>query len=190
MQRKAVFRNGSTANLDTNFAQCQTWVNSKPKNWKLLEQSSTTTSVRQAPVPRTPNEIASYHEGAFGSISPKIVIQDDDVRGSAFQDAPMLDSFSPAISPMSSHLPAEDRDIHRLTGVPNTGLGVDCEETSGGPRSVRSIIKDNVLVPSAKHLLATTAFGGIQESCLVRYFIEELSPWVKLLVVVSSYPGG
>jgi hypothetical protein len=91
VQRNAVFRHGSMANLDANFPRCQTWVNSKPKNWKLLDQSSTTTSVPQAPAPPTPNEIASCHEGAFSSISLRIMMHDDVVRESTFRGAPMLD---------------------------------------------------------------------------------------------------
>jgi hypothetical protein len=90
---------------------------------------------------------------------------------------------------MSSHLPAGDRGIHRLTGVPSTGLSVSCEETSTWSWSARSVVNNNIFAPSANDHLAHTAFGGIQESCLVRYFIEELSPWV-ILLVVSLYSEG
>lgn len=29
--------------------------------------------------------------------------------------------------------------------------------------------------------LVTIAFGNVQESCLLRYFVEEISPWVRLI---------
>jgi hypothetical protein len=189
VKKKAVFRHGSTANLDTIFAQGQTWVNSKPKNWKVLDHSSTTTSIPQAPATPTPNEIVSGHESAFGSISPKTIMHDDDVRQRTYRSAPILASSSPALSPMSSHLHAEGSGIYPQTGIPGTGLSINFEETSNRSWSASNAVEDNVRRPSSNDHLAHTAFGGIQESCLVRYFIEELSPWVMPLVVSLHSEG-
>jgi hypothetical protein len=181
VKKKAVFRHGSTANFDTIFTQAQTWVNSKPKNWKVLEHSSTITSVPQAPATPTPNEIVSGHEGA--------IMHDDDVRQRTYQSAPILASSSPALSSMSSHLHAEGSGVYPQTGTPSTGLSINFEETSNRSWSASNAVEDNIPRPTSNDHLAHTAFGGIQESCLVRYFIEELSPWVMLLVVSLPSEG-
>lgn len=87
---------------------------------------------------------------------------------------------------MSSHPHAEDSGIYIQTGIPRTGLSTNFEETSNRSWSASAAVGDHVFPPSSNDHLVHTAFGGILESCLVRYFIEELSPWV-LLAVVSFY---
>jgi hypothetical protein len=183
LEKRAVFRHGSATNFDAGFAQGQTWVNSKPKNWKLLEHSSTTTLALQAPATPTTNEIVSCHGGALGSISPRNTMDDDDIRERTFRSAPIHASSSPALSQLSSHLHAEDSGIYPRTCIPSTGLSINFEEPSNTPWSASSTVEGNVFPPSSNDRPAHTAFGGIQESCLVRYFIEELSPWVMPLDV-------
>ncbi|KAJ5085066.1 hypothetical protein N7532_009837 [Penicillium argentinense] len=78
---------------------------------------------------------------------------------------------------MSGRFHAEDSDIYTQTGIPSTGLSANSEGISDRSWSASTAVEDNVFPPSPNDHLAHTAFGGIQESCLVRYFIEELSPW-------------
>ena len=49
---------------------------------------------------------------------------------------------------------------------------------ANGSRSARSSAEDDASSHSSNQP-TLTASAGIQESCLLRYFIEEVSPWVR-----------
>lgn len=90
---------------------------------------------------------------------------------------------------MSSHSHAEDSGIHIQAGTPHTGLSTSFEGTSNRSWSASAAVEDHVFSTSPNDHLPHTAFGGIVESCLVRYFIEELSPWVLLAIVSFNSRG-
>jgi hypothetical protein len=187
VQKKAVFRHGSTANLDASFAQQQTWVNSRPKIWRSTKNSATSKGASRVPAtsvwqPAGPSELVDGHQEVVNSLNSVPVSssgQNDAILGTSPHNLSTLDLSSPGISSISSPLHTEDRatyaglDLsHRSSGIHS----IDQSLTSGNESGV-----DDTSFPSSSNQLVVSAFGSIQEACLLRYFIEELSSWVRKL---------
>lgn len=166
MQKKAVFRNGSTARFDASFTQSQIWVNSRPKTWRPPKHSA-----EHLPNSASPNR--PHEESIVHSLSPNEVVpgrqniaspafpsqrsQNEDPEETSPHSASLFTLSPPALSPMSSHAHHGDTR-HNAT-------------------------EDDASSLSSSHP-ALAASEGIQESCLLRYFIEELSPWVGMPTLV------
>jgi hypothetical protein len=87
---------------------------------------------------------------------------------------------------MSSH--AHHEDTLSYSGAENTSNGLNIGFANGS-RSARSAAEDDVS-SLASNQPTLTASAGIQEACLLRYFIEEVSPWVRditLTVQCNTY---
>ncbi|GFF81050.1 hypothetical protein IFM61392_04519 [Aspergillus lentulus] len=74
---------------------------------------------------------------------------------------------------MSNH--AHHEDIIFYSGAENISNGLNIGFANGS-RSARSSAEDDASSHSSNQP-SLTASAGIQESCLLRYFIEEVSPW-------------
>lgn len=202
MQKKAVFRHGSTANFDTSFTQGQIWVNSKPKTWRppkqalssldrqinsdtaafsheeLADNTSPTASVSvehfqespSAPIRVAPRE-ASAESNEVQVDEYHNIHSENRQSGYSHQHHSSLTLSSPASwsrSPQNAGLPPSGSD--RQYTDPGTYTSLQYWETETDV--------DYSLSPSSTTDLATTSSESVQESCLMRYFIEELSPWV------------
>jgi hypothetical protein len=197
VQKKAVFRHGSTANLDASFAQEQTWVNSRPKNWRSTKNSASSKGASRVPATSVwqpgdhsgsssagPSELVDGHQEVLNSLDSVPVSssgQNDAILGTSPHNLSILDLSSPGISSISSPLHTEDRGTyagldlsHRRSGIHSINQSL----TSGNESGV-----GDTSFPSSSNQLVVSAFGSIQEACLLRYFIEELSSWVRKLAL-------
>lgn len=173
MQRKAVFRHGSTAHLEGNFTQGQTWVNSVPKAWKsatgpsVSGQSPDTVhticengEIDGSP---TPPECTSVQEGSnINETNPDTILSFDShshgqpsVQGSPYILSSPQSSLTSAILPFYSD--SYSNQTRKRRRIPHS-------------ISLSSLSRNDIVGDSS---------GAVQESCLMRYFIEELSPWVS-----------
>jgi hypothetical protein len=191
----AVFRNASTGNFDASFTQGQIWVNSRPKTWRPPKHS--TENPPNSASPNRPNEESTVHSPSPNGIihgrqevtSPIFHSQrgrNGDLDETSPHSAFPITFPSPAVSPMSSH--AHHEDTLSYSGAENTSNGLNIGFANGS-RSARSAAEDDVS-SLASNQPTLTASAGIQEACLLRYFIEEVSPWVRditLTVQCNTY---
>ncbi|KAI9935097.1 hypothetical protein MW887_000718 [Aspergillus wentii] len=175
VQRKSVFRHGSAANFEAQFSDDQPWVNSEPRRWRSLQDSSVSlresNSVVQAAAPTgrfsvCPTVYAGYdlpasqvHEGqnrtSHSAQASKRQRPDGPVPG-LFHDSPLSVSSLLSSSDSGVYVPTLNEQGHDWA-VGNS-LGHSELTTQGSSR-----VNDKVYI--------------IQEACLLRYFIEEISPW-------------
>lgn len=187
VQKKAVFRHGSTANLDTSFSQGQIWVNSKPRNWWSARHSTATAENEPTPaLPTGPNRETAIpwstsNEAISERLSTTISVQfpnraqNASAAGRSPGSTSVVASSSPAFSPLTSHAHPDERHAWLAIVRPNSSFHNDSSIESWG---VSSSTADDSLSPSCGNQSALTVSESVQESCLLRYFIEELSPWV------------
>lgn len=204
MQRKAVFRHGSSANLDANFTQAQTWVNSKPRSWRPSDSASRLQeSPSQPAAPPWPHDDPIDNQIENPSPSREPVLDHQDVAVTVESSHPSIREYAPppaettpqgrspynsaiiSLSSPSSWVSCYDPHLPRHVGhEPQRNIGASGSRPSFGSEAQASGALDlSDPHPTASssftpHLPAT-AFGGVQESCLLRYFIEDLSPWVR-----------
>lgn len=201
-QRKPVFRHGSTANLDANFTEYQTWVNSRPRNWRPpthsapLSQSRSSLSVSNEDHEETSltlSGLSNDHQRQasrylstinFGSIEPIENPQNESWHAGSFS----IGGGRPAVcSPGSSNnfsnssiSPSLNNGLQRKKiCLVNSGGNPRNAELGGHTTTLRSVNTSYFVNPDW-----TESDSNIQEPCLLRYFIEELSPWVRQI----NYP--
>lgn len=214
VQRRAVFRHGSSANLDASFSGGQVWVNSKPRNWKSTKKTSTldTPASTQTP-PSWPTGDSRRSISTFGEDVPgnQAVIEslspinsyatrndhpesDDVLQGAAqHQDLQQVHGDSPGISRSLNLLSSETAptSLHGIEFPPShESVAIHQEKFTTELDSIRysdyhSLTVNNTATnrsgdsPSSNNEFAAAAREKLQEACLLRYFIEELSPWVR-----------
>lgn len=214
VQRRAVFRHGSSANLDASFSGGQVWVNSKPRNWKSTKKTSTldTPASTQTP-PSWPTGDSRRSISTFGEDVPgnQAVIEslspinsyatrndrpesDDVLQGAAqHQDLQQVHGDSPGISRSLNLLSSETAptSLHGIEFPPgHESVAIHQEKFTTELDSIRysdyhSLTVNNTATnrsgdsPSSNNEFAAAAREKLQEACLLRYFIEELSPWVR-----------
>ncbi|CRL27723.1 unnamed protein product [Penicillium camemberti] len=194
-QRKPVFRHGSTANLDATFTEYQTWVNSRPRNWRPPTRSARLSQSRSSPSVSNENHVESSltldglsneHQRQagsypiaidFGPVESIENIQNESSHAGSFS----VDGGRPAVcSPGSSN------NFSNSSTPPGLDNGLQRKEfclteSDGNPRNaelgchtatLRSV-KPSYFVNQD----GAEGYSNVQESCLLRYFIEELSPW-------------
>lgn len=182
VQKKAVFRNGSTAKFDASFTQGQVWVNSKPKTWRAPRHSATWTEQSSASLSSrpyggsvfhspSPNEIVPGLEDATSPPCPSQPGQNERPNGTSPQNASFLVLSSPELSPMSSQAHHGETSSHS---------GAISNDFPSGFRSAINATEDDASSPYS-YQCTPTASESVQESCLLRYFIEELSAWVRAI---------
>ncbi|CAG8273939.1 unnamed protein product [Penicillium salamii] len=193
VQRKHVFRLGSTANLDANFRHDQIWVNSQPRTWRQSTgsdrisqcRSTLTTSNEQSNSPPTSGHRIDNFQLSYGSDTLDCQSHPESTPNTH----PSLDisSQSDGWIATHSHSPFSDAacSIRSTYGSAPEGQvrrPSNPEQDSQPPRDNYQITRSNVAqfnqTPTTSSLVSDTkASSQLQESCLMRYFIEELSPW-------------
>lgn len=173
MQRKAVFRHGSTANLEGNFTQGQTWVNSVPKAWK----PATCPSVSG----QSPDPVDTSCENGEIDASPTpreyISVQDESSTNETIPDTTLL------FGSHSHGQPSVQKPPYVLSSpqssLTSANLPFYSNFSSSQTRKRRRISASHSLSSLSRNDILGDSSGAVQESCLMRYFIEELSPWVS-----------
>lgn len=138
-----------------------------------LAQSHINSFTPPQPLAQLPNE----EEQSQDSELHRELFTDEAQReqGATPHDALVLTAFSPVSSLMSNQKGQlmgsfGDRPVAHL-------LGSGCTAELNSLRHTSDI---NYVTSPSYSSESTTGLGSIQESCLLRYFIEELSPWVRL----------
>lgn len=141
--------------------------------------------------PSTPNELISENQDHFAPVhdfqSPQLQQEDHVQAASPGVVAPINQShhghqfgqnspFSISSSPHSSL--ASNPHLHVSTNLHHS-------TTRNLTETYFSELESSASPPVNQG--AVTSFGSVQESCLLKYFIEELSPWVSKL---PSYKFG
>ncbi|KAJ5742432.1 uncharacterized protein N7511_011451 [Penicillium nucicola] len=179
-----------TAYLQKIFHQDQTWVNSRPRNWKASTRSSAAVRSESriamslsSPQPEvslpSPDQVSSDmgpsisprgygQNGAFDEFQSR---QEDNV-------ATAVSSYSPTalpISPPALQSCEASSNTHRST---NPGFCQDNRSTCADSHftTQEDLSSTNHRSPSCHGNIGDLT-ADVQESCLLRYFIEELSPW-------------
>ncbi|RDW65740.1 uncharacterized protein DSM5745_09479 [Aspergillus mulundensis] len=186
-ERKAVFRRGGQDLRGNGFAADQTWVNSQPKKWRRIagERDTVTESV----------------EGTDTIISPKRLGFDETVTVSNGSTAPDASHFNGITQVGDSggqaraHAVPDLGALTRLNTLVNAAVDVQASHASpasvslsggiiqsshGSPHSLNHVspaASSHQSVSSLPSPAASQRLATVQESCLLRYFIEELSPW-------------
>lgn len=181
-------------NFETRFSGDQTWVNSKPRDWKAPVRVESSSSGLEMPAVSGLVDGQASSQGLFGTsgsvidlgcVDPLLVPEGKDDRFQAgavdqphqiFDESTGLEEFNPhTVSPgtlstlsfpVSSGTSGED--VH--FGPP---AGFDIGQKNNSEHGV-------VDCPiSCEEQPYFPVYASIQESCLLRYFIEELSPLVS-----------
>jgi hypothetical protein len=219
VQRKAVFRHGSTASLDSSFSGGQTWVNSKPKNWRPTRKTSEACLSTQLAPHRvagdsqrslaTPGAYTSENHAVIDSLSPLEPYENGTHQKQSEENTQDNDQFhnshrdhgdsprTPRLTSTSSTTPP--------AGVPDIAFSSSCESAARykepeillghlrysdyqnlmGTSTAATL---DISSPSSNDL-ATASSEAVQESCLLRYFIEELSLWVRVNLTLVCGDG-
>lgn len=189
MQRKAVFRHGSTVNLEDNFTPGQTWVNSKPKSWKptacpsVSSQSTGTGNIiwehGEIDASPTPSECTTGHgKTASNMVEPPSAQKESNTDRTNPDITVSVDPHhqrQQSVQKFPIHMLSSPQSS--LTSNANLHFYLDSYCSQTGKR--RRTSDDNTLFSSSRNDIHITTFGTVQESCLIRYFIEEISPWVR-----------
>ncbi|CAG8125654.1 unnamed protein product [Penicillium olsonii] len=192
VQRKQVFRLGSTANLDASFRHDQIWVNSQPRNWRQSTgpdrvsqcRSTLALSNEQSDSPPASEPPVDNFQHNYG---PASLDNQSNQVSAASPHAPLdtpsrlttWSSTSPshlsdaAGSMRSSFVSTPDGQHRQLINA-----GHEIRDSGHSSRITQSDLPHHdTLIPSCVNGDTTHPSSQLQESCLMRYFIEELSPW-------------
>lgn len=213
MQRTALFRHGSTANLDASFSGGQVWVNSKPKNWRPTKKTSKASPpTHTAPLwvagdsqgnDTTSGAYISENQAVIDSLSPRETYVTGTHQNESEGNSKETDQFhnsdrdhgdsprTPRLDLTSSATPLTSVDIQFSpdceSAVRYQELGITLDHLRYSDyqtlTSTSTAATLDTSSPSSNDL-GTPASAVVQESCLLRYFIEELSPWVRANLVL------
>ncbi|KAI2832056.1 transcriptional regulator family: Fungal Specific TF [Aspergillus niger] len=167
VQRKSVFRQGSTARLDGNFSKDQSWMSSQPKKWKLFSGDSSlpeSLDVAQSPTPyQEPSE--RWGTPTSDKIDGPVWAQRDD----------RTSPFDPSRNGFRTFVLEDTTNVNRLSNVAREWESVKSSESN---RSINGMSRSRIPVQTDD--ASSTLEPGqtsVQEACLLRHFIEEISPW-------------
>lgn len=191
-----MFRLGSTANLDANFRHDQIWVNSQPRNWRQSAgadrisqcRSTLTNSDEHSNSPPTSGYRVDNVQRSYGSDTLDHHTQPESGPGA---HVPLdIHSQSDGWIATHSHSPFSDAACSVRSTHDNAPEGQDRRPTNPNQDSqplgdnyqiIRSNLSQLNQTSTTSSLVSDTqASRQLQESCLMRYFIEELSPWVRI----------
>ncbi|KAL6228893.1 hypothetical protein BDW75DRAFT_250499 [Aspergillus navahoensis] len=193
VERKAVFRRGRVSKEhdvhENTFAADQTWVNSQPKKWRGTEPAAETAQLNSNPSPGRPNlnqsSVVSEESEGQPWLEPSLV--HPPVQGGVGGGDTGAVAHTQDLGLGSAILPRATADgfasLMRLDALVSAAAGIQTQHTfpvpvQGGSNGITAShasscsITDNPTLPSLYQPLAS-----LEESCLLRYFIEELSPW-------------
>lgn len=179
VQRKSVFRQGSTAKLDGHFSKDQSWMSSQPRKWKLFSGDSSlpeSMDMAQSPSPYQESTV-QCDRPASGETDRHVWTRDNGShRGSHFeiQSSPHYD---PSRNGFQHVVSGDTANVNGRTYIAHEWNSVST------PTRNPSI---NGMQPSSTAIETQSAFStpeptqtSVQEACLLRHFIEEISPWVS-----------
>ncbi|KAJ5087114.1 hypothetical protein NUU61_008421 [Penicillium alfredii] len=185
--RKTVFRHGSTANFDAQFAGDQPWVNSEPKNWKSMkdfldtpsavstrsvEESIVTTGIVSASSGNGSSgysPLRHFHSNHDHDLNAKPSEVDENHKRCRLNEPISIGGFlaeSGTVQVEGMFEPMPTHPDGQRSGSEDRGLTLD--RNTDVPTSFNTLGSSDCLWESAT---------SDQEACLLRYFIEELSPW-------------
>ncbi|KAL2818001.1 hypothetical protein BDW59DRAFT_152342, partial [Aspergillus cavernicola] len=152
VERKAVFRRGSKNVRQDCFASDQTWVNSEPREWRRTE---TILADKEDASSLGPDQ--HYEVSGLDVVLEAQHGRENDVAtgGSQYAEYPGQPSSLP-VTPPDTIFPA--------------AVGIQQESPASGS-SLANTSHESLYNSDLQPL------ANIEESCLLRYFIEELSPW-------------
>jgi hypothetical protein len=198
VQRRPIFRHGSKANLDANFREDQPWVNSRPRNWRAARSNLMSRNPSNLIVSNWQPDGSSPIQGSksaeernasgnskppnFESVGPNEVVQ---IESQQIESPPSDGAREVIYSPGS--LSNSSRGS-RSSGVDN-GLGREEPYLTEPNNEIQltetlKTLRECIAPCDQGHSQffveqnPTRVSSDLQESCLLRYFIEELSPWV------------
>ncbi|KAL4963065.1 uncharacterized protein BDV14DRAFT_202314 [Aspergillus stella-maris] len=198
VERKGVFRRGSKDILADSFAADQTWVNSEPRKWRgtgaapaagvkrarIDTRAEIESAEGPAPgrVPESSNETAT--EGALAQGPNQDSAAENSISTVLPSEAfPEQLPISPDPFPFGTAVSGLDALVSAAVGTglyhdsPASTLSIGASHGSPFFHGVNTISPQS----STGHSGSTTAevqpLASVQEACLLRYFIEELSPW-------------
>ncbi|KAL4880531.1 hypothetical protein BJY04DRAFT_219002 [Aspergillus karnatakaensis] len=201
VERKTVFRQGTKEKRDESFAGDQVWVSSEARKWRRtgtetkaqtqmqgrreeeeLNNAGVVPVVSGAEAARNGGDnLVSHAAGGTGSMTFFSTVLSDPSPPGEYQavDPLFLPTVHTDLSP--SGYPQPVSPLHALVSAP---VG-DQQSPASVPSGVidASPHGDNHISPSITNLTNHTIdsnpqpLANIEESCLLRYFIEELSPW-------------
>ncbi|PYI15337.1 hypothetical protein BO99DRAFT_254205 [Aspergillus violaceofuscus CBS 115571] len=188
--RKSPFRQGSTAGFDASFSGNQAWVSSEPKRWKSLFGQQHVSNGLEVPTGHLVRHAYEEHYGALLS-SPE-------TSGGARVQTGSSSSGSPDARFTTQNGQFEMDKGHSLP--PQGGPVLQClssghlqESTEASVvRSAPAVQNRQQANGSSSDLSRSSALkrrhgdespcylahqASLQEACLLRYFVEEISPW-------------
>ncbi|ODM22537.1 hypothetical protein SI65_00125 [Aspergillus cristatus] len=189
--RKINFRHWSTDNFETRFSGDQTWVNSKPRDWKAPVRVGSSSSGLETPAVSGLMDGQSSSQGLFGTsgsvtdlgcVDPLLVPEgeDDRFQAGAVDQAHRICDESTGLEEFNSHI-VSPGTLSTLSFPVSSGTSG--EDVHFGPPAGSDIGQKN----NSEHGVVDCSISceekpyfpvhaSTQESCLLRYFIEELSP--------------
>ncbi|GLA97877.1 hypothetical protein AtubIFM61612_001885 [Aspergillus tubingensis] len=176
VQRKSVFRQGSTAKLDGNFSKDQSWMSSQPRKWKLFSGDSAlpeSLDVTQSlsPYQESTVQCETPTSGETGDLV--WTRNDGSRRGSHFEIQsspydPSRNDFYPVVSGDTANINRRTFLAHEWNTVSNPSRN----PTINGTQPSSTAIETRSALSTPEPTQTT-----VQEACLLRHFIEEISPW-------------
>ncbi|OJJ05780.1 hypothetical protein ASPVEDRAFT_55587 [Aspergillus versicolor CBS 583.65] len=153
VERKTVFRRRSKDQARESFAVDQTWVNSEPRKWRKAETVQGPLRLDQtATSPGIPGEERQS--------------TDTQAENATLDPISTLPTLGDGISAWSFH----DIPISGLDALVSAAVGA----SHGSPFEVNHISPGITSTPRSSTF---QPLANVEEACLLRYFIEELSPW-------------
>ncbi|KAL4957608.1 hypothetical protein BDW69DRAFT_180393 [Aspergillus filifer] len=203
VERKGVFRRGSKDVPADSFAADQTWVNSEPRKWRGAGIPSSATGVKRARTDTGSENLSTTGSARDHALASS---DGTAAQGALFQ-GPNQASTAEKLNIISAMIPGETlpeqlpvspdpfplgttTTVSRLDALVSAAVGSGLHHDS--PASTLSIGTNhgspffhgvNSISPQSctGHSGSTTAnvqpLASVEEACLLRYFIEELSPW-------------
>ncbi|KAL3426594.1 ArcA-like protein [Phlyctema vagabunda] len=161
--RKAFFRPGSSARYDTQFSDQQNWVSSNAREYRIQKPSGRPSRhIVQDEVILPPDILTEVGITESHPDSVEHAVSNDRLKShDTFPGAPHCDTSVeiPPILDTNSVTP-----LMRQTAV-QIGSRQDLTETESTP------------IPELPIIRRCQPFKDIQEACLLRYYVEELSHW-------------
>lgn len=192
------FRNGSSANYDGQFSGTQSWVNSNVKECEyqfqpnIKQHSLTSYIVRLQTGPRrVKKRIPLADEAITADPTTQEISSDPSNKPINERVDPLADNSSPLSSQPAEPGPTNTSDfgqviLRSISSHENEqlhALALASCQTHSSQQHLALSQRD----PSWGGILHTlepperrdVPLESVQEACLLRYFIEELSPWVS-----------
>jgi hypothetical protein len=202
-----------TASNDAGISKDQTWVNCRPKGWRSPKRTLTANASPPAscqdrnPIPAGPENIDAaagaqtlihssslletnprelHNSPVYNTVDQVYIDTTHPIQGESPATTEAVNFSSPASLPTSFHsapynTATTDPAGYSTKSQANFGQLIGSQEQNS-PRVDGSHTRRSATRSSKE---TSTAIDHIQESCLLRYFTDELSAWVGELFPIS-----